>query len=843
MAPNAGPLQATATFADLLRQHRIAATLSQEALADRAGLSVRAISDLERGVKTRPYLETVRMLADALALDLADRAALATAARPEPRAGPSITQGIASGVKGSPLPVLPTSLVGRDAIVEELTELVQVGSSHVFTLTGPGGVGKTSLAVNVAARCAPFFDDEVYFVSLAPIRDPELVGSAVIQALGAQESRDTPIPEQIKQAIGSKILLLLLDNFEHVSTSAALVADLLSDCPALRILVTSRSPLHIRAEREYPVPPLALPNVADHAPISELVLSPAVALFVERSRTSRPDFQVTDQNASAVAEICRRLDGLPLAIELVAAWSKLLAPPEMLSRLDQRALRVTGGLRDLPDRQQTLEHCICWSYDLLDQDSQTLFRRLAVFNGGCTLEAAEAVCDRGLGLIDELLSLVDQSLVHQTRSEADDRRFGMLETIREFAAERLLADEESKSTRRSHAAYFLGLAEEAESHFTDQDQAVWMDQLEVEHDNLRTALGWCLESDESAQAVRLAGSLWQFWYTRGYFREGRRWLESALSADSGSASAAHAKALNGVGVLRHFLGDHELARNSHEEARALYERLGDQQNLAFSLVCLGSIEANECKYPIAGGIIGEALAIYRGLGNARGTVLALGWLAEITAYTGDVEEAGRLLDENLAICRTLADPYYLATTLVNRGELHQLAGNVTEASPYFSEALPLFRQIGDKRSTAATLTVLGRNRLHLGSVNDARTILIEGAMIAHEIGDKILVANCIDQLAGVAIELDEAECAVSMFAAADSLRDSIGAPRASAYQELRNQRIETAHARLNISRFDSARAIGAAWSMDQLIAEVVAFGHGVLAEHAARLTRELPRLQ
>jgi tetratricopeptide (TPR) repeat protein len=433
-----------------------------------------------------------------------------------------------------------------------------------------------------------------------------------------------------------------------------------------------------------------------------------------------------------------------------------------------------------------------------------------------------------------LLSLVDQSLVHQTSGETDDRRFGMLETIREFAAERLLADDESRSTRQAHAAYFLGLAEEAESHFTDQNQSVWMDQLEVEHDNLRTALGWCLESDESGQAVRLAGSLWQFWYTRGYFREGRRWLESALSADSGSASAAHAKALNGVGVLRHFLGDHELARNSHEQARALYERLGDQQNLAFSLVCLGSIEANECKYPIAAGIIGEALAIYRGLDNARGTVLALGWLAEITAYTGDVEESGRLLDENLAICRTLADPYYLATALVNRGEMHQLAGNVTEASPYFSEALPLFRQIGDKRSTAATLTVLGRNKLHHGSVNDARTILIEGAMIAHEIGDKILVANCIDQLAGVAIELDEDERAVRMLSAADALRQSIGAPRASAYQELRNQRLETAQSRLDISSVESAKAIGGSWSMDELISELVAFGQGILAEATAK---------
>ena len=498
MAMNAS----VSTFGDLLRRYRVAADLSQEALAERAGLSAHGISALERGVNRTAQRETVLRLADALALSGQDRAAfLGAAQRPGSRPGaPPDT----SPPMPATLPVPLTALLGREREVHDLIGLLRRdahGRSAVrlVTLTGPGGVGKTRLALAVATALVSDFPDGVIFLPLASLHDPALMLSALAQSLGLRPKDDRALPAELAAHVRSKRLLLILDNFEHLLAAAPDLARVLEICPAVTALVTSRAVLRLRGEREVPVEPLAVPDLR-HLPAPEaLAHCPAVAFFLERVREHRPGFALSVANASSVAAVCARLEGLPLALELAAAQSRIFSPHALLARLERRLAVLSGGPCDLPPRQQTMRATIAWSYNLLTAGEQALFRRMAVFAGGCTLDAIEAICQATGGMEGEILAwleaLTDKSLLQQTEGADGEPRFGMLETIREYGLE-CLSSEEMAVARRAHALHYLNLAEEAEPQVTGPEQAAWLGRLETEHDNLRAALRWMRERDE-----------------------------------------------------------------------------------------------------------------------------------------------------------------------------------------------------------------------------------------------------------------------------------------------------------------------------------------------------------
>ena len=686
-----------AGFGEQLRGFRTRAGLTQEQLAERAGLSVRGLSDLERGLKARPQFETLRLLADALALDSEDRAILLATARPStPRdAELAASRGF--------VPEPPGVLIGRQ---QELAAVVGFprGETRVLTLTGPGGTGKTRLALAAAAALAPDFPDGAWFVDLAPLADPALVPSAIATVLGVRADGGQPLPEALATALRDKRSLLVLDNFEHVLAAAPFVGELLAACRGLRVLVTSRAPLRLRAEREFPVPPLGLPRRKPPPTVAQLGQYDAVRLFVDRAVAVKPDFAVTNATAPAVAELCHRLDGLPLAIELAAARIRLFGPDAMLARLEQRLPLLTGGARDLPTRQQTLRGAIAWSHDLLTPDEQAIFRRVCVFAGGWTLAGAEAVAvadgattsEQKVDVLAGSTALVEHSLVRRVEGQDGEPRFVLLETIREYGLEQLQRREETEATRERHARHLLTIAEQADLGIRGgSTQTARVEQLETEHDNLRAALTWALDHDPEV-AVRLGAALGQFWMIRSYLIEGRDWLERILAIDGGVAPAFRADVLLMAGGLIGVLGDGAQAEVLIAEGLDIARALNDRRRTAAALVSLGVPFMQRGDFAMATTILEEGLALAREFELRWDMAMCLGNLGEMARARGDNVRAIALIEEGLDLARELDDSFLQGVALGNLASVLRAEGNIERAAVITKEALVLQQVIGDE---------------------------------------------------------------------------------------------------------------------------------------------------
>jgi predicted ATPase/DNA-binding XRE family transcriptional regulator len=683
-------------FATKLKAHREAAGFTQEELATIAGLSVKAVSALERGERRRPHVDTVRALCAALDLTGASRDALVASAR-APAHNPGIEQ-----LTGIPLPVALTVILGRDADLQTLRAWLADPAVRLITLTGPGGGGKTRLALELAHAVAAGGATRVTFVQLAAVRNPAFVGSAIAEALGLADGTARELSSRARAACGDRSTLLVLDNFEQVLDAASLVADLLTSVASLRVLVTSRAPLRVRGEREYAVGPLALEGASDGMPSAVLARIPAVRLFLERVRDVRPDFRITPGNGPAVAEICRRLDGLPLALELAAPWLKVLTPEDLLGQLARDVLLPSVRRRDLPERQQTMNATIAWSYQLLAPNEQRLFRRLAALSGSFSIEAATAVLGGGQdssGSSHDALraaaGLIDKSLLLRAGTSAESRPlFQMLETVRAYAGLELTASGERDDALEGLARYCRNEASLAANGLIGPAQTEWLDRVRDDLENYRGALAWLVERGRAGDASEIAWHLMWFWVIRGHTVEGLRWYEQILNLPSLPPAAAP-RVLVAGGAMSYVQGQLESARTALTRALALARAGGDVEMMAQSEIVLGHVERSAGNFEAARERFARSLEHFQSLPIPWATGNALAGMAAIALATGDTREAERLADEATSSLQH-AGPWFLHLGLYVRGILAVRRGNPDEAIAVMRESLEYVRELQDR---------------------------------------------------------------------------------------------------------------------------------------------------
>jgi predicted ATPase/DNA-binding XRE family transcriptional regulator len=741
-------------FGALLKRLRLAAGLTQEGLAERAGLSAKAISDLERQPDRTPRLESVTLLADALGLEREERASLLAAARPDtsPPAAPRPVEGPQRSLS-RPL----TQLIGRGRDSDAVADLVRREDAQLVTLTGPGGVGKTRLAIEVAERLVDDFPDGVAFVDLTPLREPDLVLPTVARALGLTETGDRSLQDALDDYLRAKRLLLLLDNLEQVIAAGGALLHLLEACPRLGALVTSREPLRVRGEHIYRVVPLALAWGAISIPATSA--APAVELFLERAAAAGARMTPDVETLGAVNEICRRLDGLPLAIELAAAWTPLLPPGALLERLERRLPLLMGGPRDLPERQRTMRDAIAWSYDLLEGHHQAFLRRLSIFAGGCTLEAAEVVATEngdGAAAVHLAAALSQKSLLRIQESDGEPR-LALLETIREFGLERLEAEDLPDPFRRRHAEWYLTLAENAGREPAGPASAIWAGRLERELDNLRTALRWARDNGEAAIALRLAAALWPFWSRRGYLTEGRQWLRDALTLPGadGVAPSIQVRALAGAALLATDQGVDDEGLTFSAQSLELARRSGERGDLVVALNARGVLERRRDRYTASAASYQEALTVARELGDRAGEAAALAGLFHAACFMGDLGRAEAFAQQAEVILRELGDLQGLAGLLLVRTHLAWNAGANEQVEALGQEALALFRTLADTGKQAEALYTMGAAAQFQGRYQQAEQLLDESLALRLERGDELSAAASRYALALVALNRED----------------------------------------------------------------------------------------
>jgi predicted ATPase len=688
------------------------------------------------------------------------------------------------------LPVQRTGFVGREKEVVAAKELLLRQDVRLVTVTGPGGIGKTRLAVEVAGGLIEMFPGGIHFVPLSPLSDPGLIASVIVQTLGIREAGGQSPLEILKKNLQDSWrapMLFLLDNFEHLVQAAPIVAELLAMSPHLKILVTSRAALHVYGEHEFPVPPLALPDSRSMPSVDVLSQYPAVALFVQRAVAAKPDFELNRENAPAVTEICARLDGLPLAIELAAARVKVLSPSSLLTRLASRLQLLTGGARDLPQRQQTLRAAMDWSYDLLNAAEQKLFRRLSVFVGGCNLEGVEAVCDTkgdlNLDLLDGMASMVDKSLAQQVEQAKGESRFVMLETIREYALEKLKASGEEPLTKRAHAAYCLILAEEEASEPSGAQGTEWIGRFALEHDNFRAGLEWLTENGDAEWGLRLGTALFRFWEIREYLAEGRDRLGRLLKlAGAAAPTKARTRALFAAGVLAGEQGDYASAETLISESQNIARQLGDNTGVAVSLNALAVFARDRGSIAKARALFEETLALWRELGDLKAVARALSNLANVVKLQGDYDRARALYAECLSIFRGLGDRTGTAWSLNYQGDVARDQGDSAAARALYEQGLAIFRELGDRWGIAGTLADLGSLAREQGNYPSAHSLYRESIKLFQELEHKRGIARLLECFACSAAAQVHAERSLRLAGAAAALRQNIGAPLTPAEQ-------------------------------------------------------------
>jgi non-specific serine/threonine protein kinase len=772
---------------EIVRTHRIRAGLSQEALSEASGVSVRTISDLERGQRPSAHLETVRLLASALDLTDEERRQLLESARPggllsaaSPRAAFGFTPWTAS------IPAPATPLVGRARELEELAEALGARTGEIVTLTGPGGVGKTRLAIEVAHLLSPAYSDGAAFIALATVTQVELVPDAIARALGITPRVISGV-DQLTALLASRELLLILDNLEQVIEAAPFIAQLDAACPHLTLLVTSRVRLRVSSEREIAVPPL---SVADRRScVDQLRASGANQLFAERARKVDPQFELSDRNVATVSEICRRLDGLPLAIELAASRLRVLTVPALLERLDRRLPLLTGGDRDLPTRLRTMRDAIAWSNDLLAPEEQKLFRRLAVFAGGCTLEAADAVAsatgDDRLDVFAGITTLVEANLLLLDMGVDDEEpRYAMLETIRDDGLEQLLASGEEAKIRAAHAAWCLGLAEEAAPFWHTGKQGRWAARLDIDYDNLRAALAWLAQTDDTTTGLRMVGWLGWFWFYRNHWAEGRGWLERALAWSAGTRTIERIRVLNMAAHFSLFHGGMAQAMIWAEESHSIAGEIGDAVGADTPLIALGAVAGWSGDYDRSTQCEEEALAVFRGLGDsvpnaASRATAVLNNLTWIAIRRGDFVCARRLAEESLEQQRELGYTIGVSDTLFHLALIAYEQGERAHAAALCQESLEL---AWDDRALQRVVYPL-------------------------------------DRLAILSAEVGQDEMAARLFGAAERLHELLGLVRDETVHAGRDQALSGVRTRLGEDGFASAWATGRELPVEDAVVE------------------------
>jgi predicted ATPase/DNA-binding CsgD family transcriptional regulator/DNA-binding XRE family transcriptional regulator len=822
-------------FGALLRRYRLAAGLTQEELGRRAGLSVRGLSDLERGARRLPRPGTVQRLAGALRLGRGERAALLGAAH---RAGASPGGPAAADRPAPSLPRPLTRFVGRERELAEVRRLL--ADARLITLTGTGGVGKTRLAVEVAGAVAGAHPDGVWLVELAALADANLVPKAVADALGVPEGR--ALPDLLAEALRHRRLLLVLDNCEHLVDACAGLAELLlRTCPGLVILATSREPLGVAGEITWRVPALRLPAPAASASGEQVAACDAVRLFLERARAVVPGFALTAENVAAVAEICRRLDGVPLAIELAAARIRVLTPEQIAARLEDHLRLLTDGTRTAPPRQQTMRATLEWSYALLTEPEQRLFERLAAFVGGWTLDAAEAVVGVGcrvssFGGLDartlvakaqdpepetlQLLGrLVDKSLVIAEPVDGGSVRYRLMETVRQYGAERLAAQSDAEAVRVRHAAFFTELAEQLEPRAVTSDRAAQLNRLELEHDNLRVALRWLVDRGDVAGAHRLGAALVLFWFIRGHRSEGRAWLTELLALPAYPArSATGAKLLFGTSLLALHQGDYAAVQAPAEAALSVWRELGDRVWIAYSLYLLGLLEWWRGDREAGRLRFREGLEMARAVGDRTVEAFNLRGLALVALDDGAYTEARARAQEALALA---SHPRSVVQALTILGDVSYREGDWTTAQAFLEESVARARELGERILVRVALPTLAHVRIEQAEHAQAGARLAESLGLARDHGDRDGICRALEGFAHLAAARGRPARAVRLVGAAASMREVIGAPLSSSERTVLDCWLAPAHAALGEQASALAWADGRSMSTEEAVADAL----------------------